>query len=1134
MPIGQKPPDLDDAGNPVQTSQVSGKPPDLDDSGNPVNSEQGFASQVWDAINKPLLPIFSELGHAGAERLDAPDENAWRIPFTGGATWQGLGAGMLQGAGDVVSSLTSPLNLATAAATGGSSLALRGGLTGTAKGLQTIGRGLSYPVMGHGALETAKGAANAFDPNIGLDESFGQMGRGLTELAGGKIGTKHVAKTTGPIVSRLPQKWFPENVPTSLADTPGVIPDTIPVNEPGPGLENTGRIVLKKPTPEAIKAATDAGYMAVETTPDGGVVLMRPDRWAQSMRPPIQAAIDPNLNQGMGDAELAGSVPYQPAPEPVAPPVQQQPPTRTTAARLQRFPGDEAFDLGPIGNEPIDLSQSMQDLSPLPIPPEKGGGPTNRMMFELSQARGAENNMARPSGQQFGDQVLPPEFQPDMMLTPQELAPTQVPPMETSPFSNQFDPRISGMMNEPTELMPPPRKVLEPELVVDEPAPVINPDEGVPFDLENPDPSDFFIRDAERMRREAATRPFNQERADDNAIWNNRQKRTAIYEGRNINDIHTPLDPRQEQMRAANDRIRQFSDEHSQRFAEQEALLPEDQFYQEPPEQKAAFDAEYSRLQDERNALAERLYPEELAALKDPPPDIPVGSPLSFRNMMADERGMVGPNINPKPEPPFNPTGPTINMKNPTIENLKKAFQAGYTYSGEVAADGSWILKKGKAPILEAEVEGHRPTTVGARGGEPPPPKKRSAIVEAYNLPRGMMATADFSAPLRQGIGLIHKKEFWQAVPEMFRAWASEEGYNRIQNEIKNKPLFRERSDSTGKKYPSFAEDAGLKLMDLSDDLTHREEAIMSRLVEKIPLARRSNRAYTAFLNKLRADTFETLVRDSKVFAGDAKANLPMARDLAKFVNAASGRGSLGQLESSAVALNQLLFSPRLIASRLQMMNPQNYIFHPNKTVRMEHLKSLLMIATVGNTLTQLPRMMGIGEVSQDPSSSDFGKLKIGNTRLDPYGGFQQYIVAANRLMNPLGPATGFEGGTPFTRGQMVTSSNDASAEYDLWNPQRPFDPVPYDVAERFVRGKMHPVIGFAWSLIKGKKEMSGEPMNFTTTNPMDNAIAQRFIPLLFQDLNELYQENPKLFPFLAPLMAFGMGSQTYGAQKPE
>jgi hypothetical protein len=279
---------------------------------------------------------------------------------------------------------------------------------------------------------------------------------------------------------------------------------------------------------------------------------------------------------------------------------------------------------------------------------------------------------------------------------------------------------------------------------------------------------------------------------------------------------------------------------------------------------------------------------------------------------------------------------------------------------------------------------------------------------------------------------------------------------------------------------------------------------------------------------------------DTKVFGVDAKANVPLARDLAEFVNVSTGRGSLGKLESSAKTLNQVLFSPRLIASRLQMLNPKNYIF-ARPEVRKEYLKSLFMIAAVGNTLTQLGKLAG-GEVSNDPNSADFGKLKIGNTRLDPYGGHQQYIVAANRLMRPswagvgsptetgitpLDTATGFAA----TGGQQLRSTNNGQ-NYDLWNPRRPFDPTHLDVAGRFLRGKVHPVIGFAWSLLGGRREISGEQMNLSTMNPFENSIAQRFIPLIFQDIYELSQHDKQLIPILAPLAALGMSVQSYSPEQ--
>jgi hypothetical protein len=294
-------------------------------------------------------------------------------------------------------------------------------------------------------------------------------------------------------------------------------------------------------------------------------------------------------------------------------------------------------------------------------------------------------------------------------------------------------------------------------------------------------------------------------------------------------------------------------------------------------------------------------------------------------------------------------------------------------------------------------------------------------------------------------------------------------------------------------------------------------------------------------LNNLRADVFESLIKDGKILA-DVEKNLPMARALADFVNTATGRGSLGRLEKSASILNTGLFAPRLIASRVKMLNPHYYIMAPPQ-VRKEALKSLFAVAAFGNTVLQLASMAG-AEVENDPASSDFGKAKIGNVRIDPWGGFQQYIIAANRLIRPsFAKIPGMEGGTdsgiaPLDlatgyagAGGWRTKSSTTGKEYDLLNPQGPYGQTPADVAGRFARGKMNPVLGFAWSMATGNKEMSGQPMNFKTMNPMENAVTQRFIPIFMQDVYQLAKEDPALLPLAIPA-GLGMGIQAYEGRR--
>ncbi len=364
--------------------------------------------------------------------------------------------------------------------------------------------------------------------------------------------------------------------------------------------------------------------------------------------------------------------------------------------------------------------------------------------------------------------------------------------------------------------------------------------------------------------------------------------------------------------------------------------------------------------------------------------------------------------------------------------------------------------------------------------------KRKALLAEAVNLPRGIMASYDLSAPFRQGVGLIHKKEFWRSFDDMFRALGSEKGFRAVRESVEATPTYE------------LAKESKLALTDLLS-LSTREEAIMSTWAEKIPGVRASNRAYVGFLNKLRMDTFDNLVGNAKKAGFDPKTNRVLADEIASFVNTATGRGNLGRLEKHAVLLNSTFFSPRMIASRVRMLNP-NYYVKASPMIRKEALKSLFAIAGFGGTIVSLGKAAG-GEVSLDPRSSDFGKLKIGNTRLDPYGGFQQYIVGASRLITgqSTSPVTGrtIELGEEFGR------------------------PTRKDISQRLVESKLHPVASFVTTMLEGK-DFTGQPASVSTE------VARRFTPILLQDLYELAQEDPELIPFVIPPATFGMGSQTF------
>lgn len=358
------------------------------------------------------------------------------------------------------------------------------------------------------------------------------------------------------------------------------------------------------------------------------------------------------------------------------------------------------------------------------------------------------------------------------------------------------------------------------------------------------------------------------------------------------------------------------------------------------------------------------------------------------------------------------------------------------------------------------------------------------------NLPRSLMSSMDFSAPFRQAILLTHKKQFWTNLPKMFKAAFSDKYFNEMNLEIKDRPTYRKMKS------------AGLALTDLGKDLTKREEDFLSDWAGKIPalghIVRGSERAYSGFLNRIRADVFDDLVKNMEAANPDMTWDDKALKDIAKFVNVATGRGNLGSLDRIAPQLAGIFFSPRLMAARLTALNPAYYVkLHP--AARKEAIKSLLATATIASTVLGLLSMAG-ADVELDPRSSNFAKARFGNTRYDILGGFSQYITLGARLLSD----------------QAINAKGDVKA---LGGGQ--FDQSRFDVTMQFLTNKGSPIASFVTGYMK-EKDPTGQPFD------TKKEVISRFVPMFAKDVAEMTTKYGAEGPLrMAPGM-FGVGVQDY------
>ena len=370
-------------------------------------------------------------------------------------------------------------------------------------------------------------------------------------------------------------------------------------------------------------------------------------------------------------------------------------------------------------------------------------------------------------------------------------------------------------------------------------------------------------------------------------------------------------------------------------------------------------------------------------------------------------------------------------------------------------------------------------------------PKKASILQNVINLPKTLKSTLDLSAPLRQGLPMITRKEWYVAFANMFRYALSEKAFRGLQADIISRPTYE------------LMKDGGLRVSSLATKLDQREEEFMSQLVSKIPGLRGSERAYVGFLSRLRADVFDTLIKQAELAGEDIRKGSQAVKDIANFVNDFTGSGNIGikdKYAGSVPWLNSALFSPRKISATVNMFNPERYL-NPNisKTARKAALKQLVGLLGFATTALGLASMAG-ADVETDSNSTDFGKIKIGNTRFDITGGNANYITLLSRIIS---------GKTKSGKGKI----------YKLGEGYK--GTTRGDLLLRFVRNKLSPMAGELVNLFEGSNFL-GEKIKLTSE------VRNTIEPMIISSFFDLIKEDKEMIFFALLSELFGVGTQTY------
>lgn len=262
--------------------------------------------------------------------------------------------------------------------------------------------------------------------------------------------------------------------------------------------------------------------------------------------------------------------------------------------------------------------------------------------------------------------------------------------------------------------------------------------------------------------------------------------------------------------------------------------------------------------------------------------------------------------------------------------------------------------------------------------------------------------------------------------------------------------------------------------------------------------------AYSGFADNLRMGIYKNQLK----LADDLGEGLsPQVRkNIAKEVNSLTGRGGFGSSEAIANKANIAFYSLRFLKSNIDTL-----LLHPagigvggvGSQAQKTAAKNLVKIIAGTAAILGTAKALKPNSVELDPRSTDFGKIKVGDTRFEITGGMDSLVTLAARILTQSSKSASSGQVSKLNTGKFGSSS-------DL------------DVLVNYLTGKTSPVAGVGVSLLKGKTFSGNKPT-------VGNTIGGLLEPLNVQNFTELKNDKNSA-NILAAVIAdtLGVSTNTY------
>ena len=383
--------------------------------------------------------------------------------------------------------------------------------------------------------------------------------------------------------------------------------------------------------------------------------------------------------------------------------------------------------------------------------------------------------------------------------------------------------------------------------------------------------------------------------------------------------------------------------------------------------------------------------------------------------------------------------------------------------------------------------------------------------VDIGNFVRANKAACDMSAwrqvmPLVPGNPVAAYRSEVEAWKALFSQASAEANWQWVKRQP-SFPYYAEMVRQTGQDFLRMLEaPKGTAQWQAAEEFGYlTEERLLPRITARLPWIKWSGRAFVVKTNTMAIMVYNkrlevALARADMIATGKIK--LPEGEgfsiqaemnDFGRAIAWMTQRASLGKLKAIAPEISAMVFAPRSWAGRFLM---PKLLIDSNPRVRAFAWKNLSLDVAVIGGLVMLGYSLGLWDYEDDPRSGEFGSIRIGNLRIDPWAGYRQFLVLYTRLITGTGVSS-------------VTGQ-----EYEV---------NPIGALTTFFRNALSPLASTLLDFWTGKNFL-GEKVDIA--NPMQ--WVDRVAPFTVQTVLEAYQDSWQhgVIAFLPAF--FGAGVSTY------